>query len=267
MKGIENLFFEAKRTLEQSSPFIFLCEENLSHWAKKTLNYTYYILDAQGNTMAVYERAVNASNQSVTFEHTEKHLFGSSRLGVMNVKVPMLGSQNTSYSMINKKHRIGERNYELSNHLGNVLSVVSDKPVPHTTNGTAHDYYMADIMQSTDYSGFGVQLSGRNFLKTGISKDYRRGFQGQEEDDELKGEGNSLNYTYRMHDPRLGRFFAIDPLAKQYPYNSSYAFSENRVIDAVELEGLEQIHYLAYSNYFKKWIVTGKDIQNSLTKN
>ena len=42
-----------------------------------------------------------------------------------------------------------------------------------------------------------------------------------------------------MHDPRIGRFFAVDPLTKKYPWNSSYAFSENRVIDGVELEGLE----------------------------
>jgi hypothetical protein len=42
-----------------------------------------------------------------------------------------------------------------------------------------------------------------------------------------------------MHDPRVGRFFAIDPLFREYPHNSPYAFSENRVIDGVELEGLE----------------------------
>ena len=42
-----------------------------------------------------------------------------------------------------------------------------------------------------------------------------------------------------MHDPRVGRFFAVDPLAPEYPWNSVYAFSENRVIDGVELEGLE----------------------------
>lgn len=69
--------------------------------------------------------------------------------------------------------------------------------------------------------------------------DYRYGFQGQEMDDEIKGEGNSLNYTFRMHDPRVGRFFAMDPLNWKFPYNSPYAFSENRVIDGVELEGLE----------------------------
>jgi RHS repeat-associated protein len=68
---------------------------------------------------------------------------------------------------------------------------------------------------------------------------YRYGFQGQEKDDEVKGSGNSLNYKYRMYDPRLGRFFAVDPLTAKYPFYSPYAFSGNRVIDMVELEGLE----------------------------
>ena len=68
---------------------------------------------------------------------------------------------------------------------------------------------------------------------------YRYGFQGQEYDDEIKGEGNSINYKYRMHDPRIGRFFAIDPIANQYPHNGPYNFSENRVIDGIVLEGLE----------------------------
>ncbi len=69
---------------------------------------------------------------------------------------------------------------------------------------------------------------------------YRYGFQGQEQDDEVKGEGNSLNYTFRMHDPRVGRFFAVDPLFKTYPSNSPFAFSQNDVIRSIELEGLEK---------------------------
>jgi len=73
------------------------------------------------------------------------------------------------------------------------------------------------------------------------SQEYRYGFQGQEKDDEIKGEGNSINYKFRMHDPRVGRFFSVDPLFKQFAFNSPYAFSENRVIDAFELEGLESI--------------------------
>lgn len=73
----------------------------------------------------------------------------------------------------------------------------------------------------------------------GNTNEYRYGFQGQEKDNEIKGEGNSLNYTFRMHDPRIGRFLSLDPLSPQYPHNSPYAFAENRVIDGMELEGLE----------------------------
>ncbi|AWM14185.1 hypothetical protein DI487_10210 [Flavobacterium sediminis] len=42
-----------------------------------------------------------------------------------------------------------------------------------------------------------------------------------------------------MHDTRVGRFFAIDPLFRKYAFYSPYAFSGNRVIDRNELEGLE----------------------------
>lgn len=70
---------------------------------------------------------------------------------------------------------------------------------------------------------------------------HRYGFQGQEKDDEIKGTGNSINYKYRMRDPRIGRFFAVDPLASEFPWNSPYAFAENRVIDAIELEGAESL--------------------------
>ena len=95
-------------------------------------------------------------------------------------------------------------------------------------------------------------VPNRNFQ----SPEYRYGFQGQEKDDEIKGIGNSLNYKYRMHDPRIGRFFAVDLLTGSYPYYTPYQFSGNRVIDMVELEGLEpQIPHMdwasskGYKNY------------------
>jgi RHS repeat-associated protein len=96
-------------------------------------------------------------------------------------------------------------------------------------------YYLPDVQSYSDYEPFGMLLAGRN----GGVEDFRYTFQGQESDDEIKGEGNSINYTYRMHDPRIGRFFTVDPLATKYPFYSPYAFSGNRVIDMVELEGLE----------------------------
>ncbi|MDX2282732.1 MAG: hypothetical protein NW241_01160 [Bacteroidia bacterium] len=79
------------------------------------------------------------------------------------------------------------------------------------------------------------------------SSSHRYGFQGEacpersrrESDDELYGDGNAIAFTYRVHDPRIGRFLSVDPLAPEYPWNSPCAFSGNRVLDAVELEGLE----------------------------
>jgi RHS repeat-associated protein len=68
---------------------------------------------------------------------------------------------------------------------------------------------------------------------------YRYGFNGQEQDNEIKGSGNSLNYTFRMYDPRIGRFFAVDPIAAEYPELTPYQFASNSPIINVELEGLE----------------------------
>lgn len=91
---------------------------------------------------------------------------------------------------------------------------------------------------------------------------YRYGFQGQERDDEVKGEGNSVNYKYRMHDPRIGRFFAVDPLASEYPHYTPYSFSGNKLIHAIELEGLEEFILIRRSEengYILFWDITARD--------
>jgi hypothetical protein len=46
-------------------------------------------------------------------------------------------------------------------------------------------------------------------------------------------------FKYRVSDPVSGRFWSPDPLSSKYPYNSVYAFQENKFGKGVELEGLE----------------------------
>lgn len=119
------------------------------------------------------------------------------------------------------------------------------------------------------YDTFGSLLPGRNYS----SGSYRFGFQGQEKDDEVHGSaGTSISFEYRMHDPRVGRFLSIDPLAAKYPHNSPYAFSENRLVDAVELEGLESevVHRLwnSRSREFTVISVTDwKEVERSVGEN
>jgi RHS repeat-associated protein len=66
---------------------------------------------------------------------------------------------------------------------------------------------------------------------------YRFSFNGQENDDEVSGGGNSLDYGDRMYDSRLGRLKSPDPLFKLYPEISPYAFCNNNPIMYKEVEG------------------------------
>ncbi len=83
------------------------------------------------------------------------------------------------------------------------------------------------------YNTFGSLKNGRNFS---MGSGYRFGFNNQEKDKEL---GEYYAFEFRIHDARLGRFLSVDPLYKQYPFYSQYAFCGNRVIDSREIEGLE----------------------------
>jgi hypothetical protein len=68
-----------------------------------------------------------------------------------------------------------------------------------------------------------------------------------------------------MHDPRIGRFFARDPLTQKYPWYSPYQFSGNRVIDATELEGKEE-KIVWYTKDSKKPVIiqmTDKSIKSN----
>ncbi len=175
---------------------------------------------------------------------------GSAAEGSVGNSDPGVDPEPTEKAVVSSAytHR-GRKVYELKNHLGNVLAVVSDVKIGLSTSSQV-EYYVADVVEMTDYEPFGMPLAMRHFVS---GDGYRFGFQGQEGDDEWSGEGSMLAFKYRVHDVRLGRFLSVDPLSDSYPWNSTYAFSENRVLDAVELEGLESINInsATYANKFR----------------
>jgi RHS repeat-associated protein len=73
---------------------------------------------------------------------------------------------------------------------------------------------------------------------------YRHGFNGKENDNEIKGTGNQQDYGLRIYDTRLGKFLSVDPLYRQYPWNSNYAFAENSPIENLDLDGAEKRSYV-----------------------
>jgi RHS repeat-associated protein len=238
--------------------------------------YTVYVTDPSSNILSTYKLDVNlGSGNKVkeTMTINDHYLYANKRLGVKKVlasnnlvgtyeysKQSGVGDEgeyqpdggiagvgvfvhNFGFKLPVKNEYSGFKTYELSNHLGNVLTTVTDRKrarigfvaVPVIGFGIAVTHYQPEVTSISGYYPFGM-ITPDSLNRV---SEYRYGFQGQEMDNEVKGEGNSVNYKYRMHDPRIGRFFAVDPLAAKYPHNSTYAFSENRVIDGVELEGLE----------------------------
>lgn len=78
-----------------------------------------------------------------------------------------------------------------------------------------------------------------NALGFGSPTNKEKTFQGQRFDDELGLDW--VQFKWRNHDLQIGRFIETDPLSEKYEYNSIYAFSENKVINHLELEGLEAV--------------------------
>jgi len=195
----------------------------------------YYLRDAQGNSMANYTKYTNNANELMLIA-TEHSMYGSSRLGLDNRIDTLYKSitYNPAWYTNNKCLRnLGLKSYELSNHLGNVLVTVSDKKV--YIMGPMGIVFEPEITTINDYYPFGSAMANRGYS----SGAYRYGFNGQEKDDEVNGEGNSYEFKYRIHDARLGRFLSKDPISSSFPWNSTYAFAEGRVIQCMEYEGLE----------------------------
>ena len=105
-----------------------------------------------------------------------------------------------------------------------------NNPFPNIKLGLQHGSYNTP---ARDYRPVGEARE----IETVDRNPYKYKYQGQERQDELGLNWDS--FKWRNYDYALGRFMSVDPLAEDYSYQSPYNFSENRVVDGRELEGLE----------------------------
>ena len=222
-------------------------------------DYTFYVRDASGNIMSVY-------TYTDSLRLTEQYMYGSSRLGSITPNInmqrgapagtnmPLLASVGNVSTFIR-----GIKFFELSNHLGNVLVTLSDKKkgIQNGTTGSVL-YYLPIVKSAQDYYPFGMVMPGRKYSST---TNYRYGFNGKEEDDEVKGDGNSLDFGARIYDGRLGRWLSTDLITK--PFISPYNYSSNNPVNYLDPNGEDNIHFIYL---ISRTYVNGKLIYAKPTK-
>ena len=95
---------------------------------------------------------------------------------------------------------------------------------------TFYIFTQGSLKNSENYYPFGMEMAGRGF-----SGSYRFGYQGSEKDNEVSGEGNSYTTEFRQLDPRLGRWFSVDPVFQ--PWQSPYTSMDNNPICGTDKNG------------------------------
>ena len=221
---------------------------------------TWYVRDAQGNILSIYtsgDVTVNGGDLSLT----ESDIYGSSRLGMLRTAIdvynptpvtpvilPLLGQ---GYGVIFAR---GDKLFELTNHLGNVLATISDKKYGVSLDGSTVDHFIPQVVSANDYYPFGAQMPGRD--TTFAANLYRYGFNGKENDNEVKGVGDQQDYGMRVYDPRVGRFLSVDPFSRKFAYYSPYQFAGNTPIQAIDLDGAEEYHVQITQDKQGKTVIT-----------
>ncbi|PKV51936.1 YD repeat-containing protein [Aquimarina sp. MAR_2010_214] len=233
-EGITNIEWrvdgKVKKITKSNGTTISFAYDGLGNRISKTVlpenKTTLYARDAQGNTMGVYE-ANTSGSVATDMRLREHHIYGSSRLGLEEKNILLTTTDTPAITTFS--NTVGDKRYELSNHLGNVLSVVSDRKSAITTGNLTT--FTPDVLTFSDYYPFGMLLPNRH----GNSADYRYGYQGSEKDDELKGEGNSYTTHFRQYDPRVARWLSIDPVT--FPNESPYTSMKNNPILFNDVKG------------------------------
>jgi RHS repeat-associated protein len=180
----------------------------------------YYVRDLTGNILSVYE----IRNDTVIWNETP--LYGTQRLGVQTMNKLM--QPVASSAMDSMLYFRGQKQYELSNHLGNVLSVVSD--MKHKES----DVWKTELVSTNDYYAFGMLMPGRSG-----GSEYAFRFNGKENNNEVKGKGNNYDFGDRSLDPRIGRWLSADALACNHPSSNPYNTFGNNPILNIDPDGNE----------------------------
>ncbi|TND09947.1 MAG: YD repeat protein [Bacteroidetes bacterium] len=226
--------------------------------------YTYYVYNESGELMATYERkyyTVPSVSYTDQLNMGEWTVNGDDRLGTEKGSSAIFTLSQKTYtftgytnhefttggSLISQYHAtlasdyfsrtLGLKQYEMNDHLGNVLVTVSDRKLQVQQGSSSQiDYYLPDVRSAISYYPYGTAMAERSFAPA----EYRFGFNGVEKlDEHTAAAGNTYSTDYREYDGRLGRWMTIDPIEK--PYESPYVAFANNPVNYTDPSGLQTV--------------------------
>ena len=233
--------------------------------------------------MATYKANIDTVAESMVYTVAERNIYGSDRLGMYtyaDTVYPLPPAPTADFLPVWR----GFRKYELKNHLGNVMTVVTGNKIPQDENNDeVIDGYTAQIEAAYDYSPFGVTRKsfepnytpGSSGEANPLAPHYRWCFDGDgieangsgldatlhnmtpttdrnnQAGSALESQGNTNSYMEIQHDPGLvfgGDDFTVAIWVKRLALNSNW----NHTIAAGKWHSGQQASqnewYLAISN-------------------
>jgi hypothetical protein len=147
---------------------------------------------------------------------SEHHIYGSSRIGTREIKQKLFTidsegeiDERFENSETDLYFYRGFKRYEMVNHLGNVLVVISDKRTAVCDQELSVSYFEAEVLMATDYYSFGWEMR----TWTSDSAEYGFGYQGSQKTDEMAGSGSHYTTYFRELDVRIITWWSVDPLS------------------------------------------------------
>jgi len=168
---------------------------------------TWYIHNATGNMIGAYS-LTDPSNVRLS----EMYLYGSERIGMYAPDKNLTASDENTVLLSGLgeakvlEFSRGRKQYEITNHLGNILATVSDRKLPLTVTGNVVTSYKPVVITANDMYSGGMLMVGREYAN---GNEYRYSINGQEKSPEISK--NITTAEFWQYDSRIVRRWNVDP--------------------------------------------------------
>ena len=214
--------------------------------------------DAKSHILATYEEKSNGSNLSYRIK--EHDIYGSSRLGTVIDSIQLIGAMSDT---INYNRVLGQKEFELANHLGNVITVVSDKKIAQDPIAPLSLYNSPNLVRTTIDSLGGMKMQplqqngGMNFVfKSIIGQAYQVDFY---VDLGNTNSGDALSFSYPSS---TGNSLAT---TGHYTYNFTATDTLSNIMPYYGATGSTPNHYFLFDSL--KIVATGTTLDTIRTYN